>query len=72
MGLPSRKHPNYTGLYQLLNNKKNEIEACLINQGGELTPDLLNVFVNGTKDSFMAFSENILAEEFKAKRISKI
>jgi site-specific recombinase XerD len=72
--LPSRKHPNYTGLYQLLNNKKNEIEAyelSLINQGGELTPDLLNVFVDGTQDSFIAFSERFVADEFKAKRISK-
>jgi hypothetical protein len=73
-GLPSRKHPNYIGLYQMLNNKKNEIEAyelSLINQGGELTPDLLNVFINGSKDSFIAFSENFIADEFKAKRISK-
>jgi site-specific recombinase XerD len=73
-GLPSRKHPNYTGLYQMLNNKKNEIEAyelSLINQGGELTPDLLNVFTNGTKDSFIAFSEHIIEDELNAKHISK-
>jgi site-specific recombinase XerD len=73
-GLPNRKHPNYTGLYQLLINKKNEIEAyelSLINQGGELTPDLLSMFVDGTKDSFIAFSENFVADELKAKRISK-
>jgi site-specific recombinase XerD len=72
--LPSRKHPNYTGLYQLLNNKKNEIEAyelSLINQGSELTPDLLSVFINGSKDSFIAFSENFVADEVKANRISK-
>jgi site-specific recombinase XerD len=72
--LPNRKHPNYTGLYQLLNNKKNEIEAyelSLINQGGDLTPELLSVFVDGTKDSFIAFSERFVADEFNAKRISK-
>ena len=72
--LPSRKHPNYTGLYQLLSNKKNEIEAyelSLINQCGELTPDLLNVFVDGTKDSFISFAERIVEDEFKSKRISK-
>lgn len=73
-GLPSRKHPNYTGLYQLLVNKKNEIEAyelSLINQGVELTPDLLNIFVDGTKDSFIAFSERFIADEYKLNRISK-
>jgi site-specific recombinase XerD len=74
-GLPSRKHPNYTGLYQMLTSKKNEIETyelSLINQGGgELTPDLLNVFVDGTKDSFIAFSESFVAGEFKVNRISK-
>jgi site-specific recombinase XerD len=73
-GLPSRKHPNYTGLYQLLNNKKNEIETyelSLINQGGELTPDLLNRFIDGDKDSFISFSERVLEDELKIKRISK-
>ncbi|MDR2359248.1 MAG: site-specific integrase, partial [Prevotellaceae bacterium] len=73
-GLPSRKHPNYTGLYQLLNNKKNDIEnyeLSLINQGGELTPDLFNSFMDGTKDKFIAFSENFIEDEFKFKRISK-
>jgi site-specific recombinase XerD len=73
-GLPNRKHPNYTGLYQLLVNKKNEIEAyelSLINQGVELTPDLLNIFVDGTKDSFTAFSERFVADEYKLNRISK-
>jgi site-specific recombinase XerD len=73
-GLPSRKHPNYTGLYQLLNNIKNDIEnyeLSLINQGGALTPDLLNVFIDGTKDNFFAFSASIVEEELKLKRISK-
>jgi hypothetical protein len=72
--LPNRKHPNYTALYQLLTNKKNEIEAyelSLINQRGELTPDLLSVLVTGTKDDFITFSENFVADELKAKRISK-
>ncbi|MDR2448822.1 MAG: hypothetical protein LBD52_02555, partial [Prevotellaceae bacterium] len=70
--LPSRKHPNYTGLYQLLINRKNEIEAYelgLINQGGELTPERLNVFVDGTKDNFIAFSERFVADEYKLNRI---
>jgi site-specific recombinase XerD len=74
IGLPSKKHPNYTGLYQLLTNKKNEIEAyelSLINQGGELTPDLLSVLMGGKKDSFLAFSEHILEDELKTKRIDK-
>jgi site-specific recombinase XerD len=73
-GLPNWKHPNYTGLYQLLNNKKNEIEAyelSLINQGGELTPERLNGFVDGTKDSFISFAERIVDDEFNSKRISK-
>ncbi|MDR0694005.1 MAG: site-specific integrase [Prevotellaceae bacterium] len=73
-GLPSRKHPNYTGLYQLLTNKKNEIESyelSLINQGGELSPELLNSFVTGHKDSFFAFSERILEDELKTQHISK-
>ncbi|MDR2406648.1 MAG: site-specific integrase [Bacteroidales bacterium] len=74
VGLPSRKHQNYTGLYQMLNNKKNEIEAyelSLINQGGELSPDLLNRFVTGCKDSFISFSEHILEDELKTKHIDK-
>jgi site-specific recombinase XerD len=73
-GLPNRKHPNYTGLYQLLINKKNEIEAyelSLINQGGELTPERLNGFVDGTKDSFISFAERVIDDEFNSKRISK-
>jgi site-specific recombinase XerD len=73
-GLPNKKHPNYTGLYQLLTNKKNAIEAyelSLINQGGELTPDLLNVLLNGTKDSFIAFAERMIDDELNIKRINK-
>ncbi|MDR3134165.1 MAG: site-specific integrase [Prevotellaceae bacterium] len=73
-GLPNKKHPNYTGIYQILNNKKNEIEAyelSLINQGGELTPDVLNVFINGTKDSFISFAECFVSDELNAKHISK-
>jgi site-specific recombinase XerD len=73
-GLPNKKHPNYTGLYQHLTNKKNEIEAyelSLINQGGELSPELLNRFVAGYKDSFIAFSDHILEDELKTNRIDK-
>ncbi|MDR2652591.1 MAG: site-specific integrase [Prevotellaceae bacterium] len=73
-GLPSRKHPNYTGLYQLLTNKKNEIETyelSLINRGAELTPDLLNIFIDGAKDSFIAFAECFVANELKTNRIDK-
>ncbi|MDR3184115.1 MAG: DUF4372 domain-containing protein [Prevotellaceae bacterium] len=56
---------DYTGLYQLLINKKNEIEAyelSLINQGGELTPERLNGFVDNillSKDKIRDTSDGL-------------
>ncbi len=59
-------------LYQHLTVFLNGIEAyelSLINQGRALTPELLNTYINGTADSFLAFARSNIVEN---KQLNKI
>jgi site-specific recombinase XerD len=70
----SKKHPNFTGLYQLLKKQQDELEAYeleLLAQGRELTPDLLTAYFAGNKDNFIKFALNLIDEELLRKKISK-
>jgi site-specific recombinase XerD len=68
----SKKHPNFTGLYQLLKKLQDDLEAyelTLLSQGRELTPDLLTAYFAGNKDSFLTFAYNMIDEELLRKKI---
>jgi site-specific recombinase XerD len=68
----SKKHPNFAGLYQLLKKQQDDLEAYelkLLSQDRELTPDLLAAYLEGNKDSFIAFARSMIDEELLCRRI---
>jgi site-specific recombinase XerD len=70
----SKKHPNFTGLYQHLKKLQDDLEAyelTLLSQGRELTPDLLTTYFAGNKDSFIKFATDLLDDEKARKKIGK-
>ena len=70
-----KDHPNYIGLYQMLKQQMDDLEKfelSLINQGRELTPQLLDAYLSGAKDSFIAFSRTYIDERLAQGKISKL
>jgi site-specific recombinase XerD len=70
----SKKHPNWSGLYQYLKQQQDVLEAYeleLLAQGRELTPELLSAYFTGNKDSFITFAKNQIDEELLRKQIDE-
>jgi hypothetical protein len=67
-----KDHPNYIGLYQMLKQQVDELEKfelSLINHGRELTPQLLDAHLSGSKDSFIDFSHTATCTNSQNRKV---